>query len=187
MKPSTRRQIRNGLRIAGGMGLFLIAAMILGVAIDGLQAGAGHLRLWPNGAIALGLIVLVTAILVLSARVWILYIAGCLLFALPKCFIVIASGRDFYSPHAPFSRLVAAELGLFSLVSLFLIYRVTQNHAPGIVDRMAFTFFTLALVFAFSRQEFAVIAIWQVAGVVALCLAWLLSRRKHGRQGVLPH
>ena len=183
MKPSTKQQIRSGLRIGGGIGLFWVAAMLLGVAVDGLHAGApDHLRLWPDGAIATGLIALAAVILLLSARVWILYIAGCLLFALPKCLVVIVSGRDFYSPHAPFSRLEAAELGLFSLVSLFLIYRVTVNHALTVADRIAFTFFMFSLVFGFSRQDFAFVAIWQVAGVAVLCLAWLLSRTKHRKQ-----
>jgi hypothetical protein len=94
--------------------------------------------------------------------------------------IVIASGRDFYSPHTPFSRLEAAELGLFSLVSLFLIYRITENHAPAVVDRIAFTFFALSFVFGLSQRDFAFAAIWQVAGVAVLALVWLLSHRKRG-------
>jgi hypothetical protein len=180
MESSTKKQIKNGLRVGGQLGLFLIAAMILGIAIEGLQAGAGHLKPWPDGAIAAGLIALAAAILLLTARVWILYIAGCLLFAIPKCLIVIASGRNFYYPHEPFSRMEAAELGLFSLVSLFLIYRVMVNHTPAVVDRMAFTFFVFSLVFGLSQQDFALVAIWQVAGLAGLCLAWLLSRKKHG-------
>jgi len=180
MKASTKTQIKNGLRVGGRLGLFFIAAMILGVAIDGLQAGAGHLKPWPDGAIAASLIALATVIVLLTARVWILYIAGCLLFAIPKCLILIASGKNFYSSHEPFSRLAAAELGLFFLVSLFLIYRVTVNHAPMAIDRVAFTFFTFSLVFGLSQREFALVAVWQGAGLAALCLAWLLSGRKHG-------
>jgi len=187
MKPSTKKQIKNGLRIGGGIGLFWVAAMLLGVAVDGLRAAPDHLRLWPDGAIAAGLIALATVILLLTARVWILYIAGCLLFAIPKCLVVMGSGKGFYSPLAPFSRLEAAELGLFSLVSLFLIYRVTVNHAPTVADRIAFTFFTFSLVFGLSRQDFAFVAIWQVAGVAVLCLAWLLSRRQHGGRRTILH
>jgi hypothetical protein len=186
MKASTKTQIKSGLRVGGQLGLFFIAAMILGVAIDGIQAGAGHLKPWPDGAIAAGLIAMAMAILLLTARVWILYIAGCLLFAIPKCLMLIASGRNFYSPHEPFSRLVAAELGLFFLVSLFLVYRLTVNQAPAVVDRLAFTFFMFSLVFGLSQRNFALVAIWQIAGLAALCLAWLFSRNKHRAHSRAP-
>ena len=117
------------------MALFLVAAATLGFVFDRLSDTApNHVRFWPDGAIAAILIALSTAILVLTARVWILYIAGCLLVAVPKSLIVIASGRKFYSPHEPFSRLLGAELGLFSILSLFLIYRLTVSHRPSIFD-----------------------------------------------------
>jgi len=182
MKTSTNQQIKNGLRIGGGIGSFWVAAMLLGIAVDGLRAGApDRLRLWPDGAIAAGLIALATVILLLTARVWILYIAGCLLFAFWKFLIVIASGRNFYSPHEPFSRLEAADLALFSLISLFLIYRVVQSHTPTAIDRWAFTLFTFCLVFGLSRQNVALMAIWQLLGLAALCVAWFLARRKHSK------
>ncbi len=184
MRPSTKTQITNGLRIGGGIGAFFIAAMLLGVATDGLRAGSGHLRPWPDGVIASSLMALAAGILVLTARVWILYIAGCLLFAIPKCLMVVASGKAFYS-RQPFSRWEAIDLALFSTLSLFLIYRVIKNHTPAIVDRLAFTFFALSFVFGLSRQDFALVLIWQLAAVAALSLAWFLSHKKHqGRTAV---
>jgi hypothetical protein len=184
MRQTTKNQIKTGLRLGGSLGLFFIAVMILGIALDGLHASSWHLRPWPDAAIVSGLIASASLILVFTARVWILYIAGCLLFVLPKCLIIVANGRSFYSPHEPFSRLVAIELGVFSLVSLFLIYRVTQNRTLAVVDRFAFTFFTLSLVLALGAQDLLLVAIWQVAGLAALCGAWLFSRRKHGRHRV---
>ncbi len=164
------------------MGAFFIAAMLLGIATDGLRAGSGHLRLWPDGAIAGSLIVLATVILVLTARIWILYIVGCLLVAIPKCLMVVGSGRDFYTPHQPFSRWEAIDLALFFTLSLFLIYRVIKNHTPAMVDRLAFTFFALSFVFGLSRQDFALVLIWQLVAVAALSLALLLSHKKHQRR-----
>jgi hypothetical protein len=187
MKPTTKKQIKNGLRLGGGMALFLIAAMMISVAVEGFQDIApGHLRLWPDVAIATGLIGVAAVIMALTARIWILYIAGCLLFAIPKFLIVAVSARSLYS-HERFSSLEAAELALFSLVSLFLIYRVTVSHRPGAVDRLAFAFFLLALVLGLSERSFAVVATWQVAGVVALWLAWFLSRKKRAHKaGAVP-
>lgn len=182
MTPKTERQIKNGLRLGGGIGAFLIAAVLIGIAIDRLtDAAPGQLKLWPDVAIATGLIALAAVILIITARIWILYIAGCLLFAIPKFLIVAVSGRSLYS-HESFSSLQAAELALFSVVSIFLIYRVTAIHRPGIADRLAFTFFLLALVFGLSRKDFTIVAIWQVAGVAALWLAWLMSRKRRTRR-----
>ena len=182
MKPSTKVHIKNGLRLGGSLGLFFIAVMILGIALDGLRAGgSGHIQTWPDATVAVALIALASLILVLTARVWILYIAGCLLFLLPKCLIILANREKPYSPHVPFSRMEAVELGVFSLVSLFLIYRMTENHKPAVVDRFAFTFFTLSFVVGLSAQDFVLVAIWQVVGLAALCVAWWMSRRKHDK------
>jgi hypothetical protein len=181
MKPSTKRQVKNGLRLGGGIGGFFIAAMLVGVTIDGLQSEAPeHLRFWPDGAIAGGLLALAVVILVLTARVWIIYIAGCLLFAIPKIVTVIVSGKDFYSPHGPFSRFEATEVLVFFLASLFLIYRISVNHAPAPFDRFAFTLYLASFVLAPSGH-FSLFASWQIAGLAALFVAWYLSRKKHGR------
>jgi hypothetical protein len=179
MKPRIKSQIKNGLRIGGGMGAFLIAAMLAGVALDGLRSQAsGHLRLWPDGAIAGGLLALAAVILALTARVWIIYIAGCLLIAIPKIVTVIVSGKDFYSPHSPFSRLEAAELLVFFIASLFLIYRISVNHVPTVFDRFAFTLYLASFVLAPSGH-FSLVALWQIIGLAALFVAWYLSRNRH--------
>lgn len=182
MKTTTTRQINNGLRLGGGLGLFFVAAVTIGVTVSGLNdVASGHLRFWPDVAIATGLIGVAMVILIFTARIWILYIAGCLLVAIPKLLIVAVTGKSLYS-HEPFSGLQAAELALFSLLSLYLIYRVTVIHKPSPIDRLAFTFFLLALVFGLSRQGFAIVAVWQVAGVAALWLAWFMSRKKRHRR-----
>lgn len=181
MTPSTKKQIKNGLRMGGGLGAFFIAAMITGVTVDGLRSEAsGHLRLWPDGAIAGGLLAFSAVILVLTARVWIIYIAGCLFFAIPKIVTVIVSGRDLYFPHGPFSRFEAAELLVFFLASLFLIYRISVNHVPALFDRFAFTLYLAAFVLVPSGY-FSLVASWQIAGLAVLFVAWYLSRKKHKR------
>jgi hypothetical protein len=181
MKPTTKKQIKNGLRLGGGIGALLIAAMMIGVAIEGLQDIApAHLRLWPDVAIATGLIGAAAVIMTITSRIWILYIGGSLLVAIPKFLMVAMSGRNFYSSHESFSSLRTTEFVLFSLVSLFLIHRVTVRPTPGIVDRLAFMFFFFALIFGLSQHDFAVAAVWQLAGVTGLWLAWFLSRKKHG-------
>lgn len=167
--------------MGGGIGAFWIAAMLIGISMEGLQSVApGHLRLWPDVVGAGGLIALAVGIMMLTARIWVLYLAGCLLVAIPKCLIVIASGRDFYSPHGPFSRLEAAEIALFSLGSLFLMYRILANHVPTMLDRMMFTFYVVSFAFALSGH-FSIVAPWQIVGLAALFVAWLLSRKKHRR------
>jgi hypothetical protein len=187
MKPATKKQIKNGLRVGGQLGLFFVAAMIFGIAIDGIEAGAGHLKPWPEGVIAAGLIALATMLLLFTVRVWSLYIAGCLLFAIPKCLIVIMSGRDFYSPHAPFSRLLAGELLLFAVASLLLFYRVFRRRSPSIVDRLVLTLFMFSFGFGLSRQSFSALALWHMTGLAALILAWWLAQKRHeGRQPCRP-
>ena len=188
MKASTKRQIRNGLRSGGSLGLFFIAAMLFGIALDGMDAQtSGHFRLWPDGIITTGLIVLAAAITLLTAREWILYIGGCLLFAIPKCLLVMASGRNFYAANEPFARLWGAELLLFTISSLILIYRVVARHAPSISDRLALTFWLICFVFGLTRQNLSVIGLWHLMGLAALFLAWWLTlkkRRKHLSTGM---
>jgi hypothetical protein len=185
MKPSTKKQIKSGLRLGLGVGAFWIAAMLVGVGADVLQSTApGRLPLWPDGAVAGALIALAAVILILTARVWVIYLAGCLLFAVPKLVIVIASGRDFYSPRGPFSRLEAAELGLFVLASLFLMYRIFANRIPTVVDRLAISLYLVCFAFSF-RGHFSVFAPWQIVGLAALLVAWYFSRRKHRRQSAI--
>jgi hypothetical protein len=181
MKPSIKKQIKNGLRIGGGIGALWIAAMLIGVTLDGLQSEApGHLRFWPDGAIAGGLLALAAVILVFTARIWIIYIAGCLLFAIPKIITVIVSGKDFYSPYSPFSRAEAATLLVFVLASLFLLYRISVNHVPTLFDRFAFTLYLASFVLA-PRGHFSLVAPWQIVGLAALFVTWYLSRKKHRR------
>ncbi len=180
MKPSTKKQIKNGLRMGGGIGAFWIAAMLIGVTLDGLQSEApGHLRLWPDGVIAGGLLALAAVILVLTARIWVIYLAGCFLFVIPRVVIVIVSGRDFYSPR-PFSRSEAAELFVFFLASLFLMYRISVNHAPNLFDRFALTLYLISFVPS-SSGHFSLVATWQIVGLISLFVAWYLSRKKRRR------
>jgi hypothetical protein len=179
MKPNAKRQIVSGLQIGGSLGLFFIAAMIAGIAVDGLRdQDLGHLQLWPNGAIAAGLITVAAGLMVITARVWILFIAGSLLFFIPKCLIIILNG---YRPSAPFSGSEAVELILFSAVSLFLIWRVIETHKPGIVDRLAFTLFVFCLVFALSHHGIALV-FWQTFGLAVLGLAWLWAYWKRSKR-----
>ncbi|HET9405701.1 MAG TPA: hypothetical protein VFO39_00540 [Candidatus Sulfotelmatobacter sp.] len=167
------------------LGAFFVAAMLIGIAMDGLSAAdPSHLRFWPDVVIATILVASALAIMVLTARVWILYIAGCLLFAIPKCLIIIATGRNLYFPLGPFSRLEAAEITLYSLVSLFLIYRVTKTQKPAVIDRVASTAFATCFVFGLTRQNLAFLGLWQALGLAALGIAWLLASRKHSRRDV---
>jgi hypothetical protein len=182
MKPSTKKQIKNGLRIGGGIGAFWIAAMLIGVTLDGLQSEApGHLQFWPDVAIAGGLLLLAAVILLLTARAWVLYVAGCLLFAIPKIVIVLASGKDFYTPHGLFSRWEAVELLFFALASLFLMYRMLANHIPTMFDRLALTLYVIALAFSLSRHS-SFAPVWSVIALTALFVAWYLSHKKHKRR-----
>ena len=185
MKPRTGKQVKSGLRLGAGIGLFLVAVATLGFVLDRVNdAAPGHLRFWPGGVIAGILIALSVGILVLTARVWILYIGGCLLFAVEKSLMVIANGRSFYSPHEPFPRLLAAEVGLFSMLSLFLIYRLTVSHKPVMFDRFAFTLFTFAFVFGCSQHSLGLIALWHLAGLAVLCFTWLLSPKRSHKQAI---
>jgi hypothetical protein len=180
MKPSTRKQIKNGLRLGGSMGAFLIAIMLMGIGVDRLQSGPpGQLRFWPDGAVDGGLIGLALLILVSTARVWVIYLAGCFLFAIPKVLVVIVSRRDFYSP-GPFSRLEATELLFFFLASLFLIYRITANRVPTIFDRLAITLYLIVFAYSLSGR-FSIVSAGPIIGLAALLVAWYLSRKKHRR------
>lgn len=179
MKPSTRKQIKSGLRLGGGMGAFLVAVILIGIGVERLQSVApGQLRFWPDEAVDGGLIGLALLILIITARVWVIYLAGCFLFAIPKSLAVIVSGRDFYSPHGPFSRLEAFELLFFFLASLFLIYRITANRIPTLFDRLAITFYLIAFAYS-SSGHFSLVSSGPIIGLAALVAAWYLSQKKH--------
>ena len=184
MKPRTKKQIESGLRIGCSLAGFFIAVMLFGLSLERFRGDPTHLRFWPDGAVAASTILVAVFIILFTARVWILYLAGCLLFAIPKLLITIASGHNFYAPHEPFSRSGAAELLLFSVASLFLLFRMTQNHTPVIADRFAFTFFTFCFVFGLSRQNAATVAFWHVLALATLTLTWFLARKKHRRRHI---
>ncbi len=180
MKPSTTKQIRTGLWLGVSLGLFLIAIMLAGVSVDTLFPTPRQAPIFKSAIIAWILLIVAATIMVFTARVWVLYIAGCLLFAIPKSLIMLASGSDFCAPHQPISRVEIAQLLAFSIVSLFLIYRTVEKHRPTLLDRIAMTFYFFLFIAASARNEPFWLAL-PLVGLPLLLVVSLLSRRKHDK------
>lgn len=92
MDHSVKEQISNGLRLGGGLAVFLLAMVPL---VDGLRrviwaARPDQYVLWrPIGWIEL---ILAAALLFFSAPIWTQWVLGCMLFATVKSLFILMAG-----------------------------------------------------------------------------------------------
>jgi hypothetical protein len=82
-RKSIEEQIKSGLRLGGGLGLFLIAAILLGDARTRPFFTPSHYQI-PQ------------SILLLTTHVWWLYIAGGVLFGVFKGLVAFMAGSDLF-------------------------------------------------------------------------------------------
>lgn len=178
---SAKEQVANGLRLGFGCGIFFISFMLM---------TAGFTRLiWSNsgtrvvGSDWIGWLELSTATILLlaSAHVWHLLVGAYLLFGFFKAALVLFTGQYLYPPHQPVARTQAAELMLFALGGLVLLFRMFEIRL-SFADRAALTIFVLVLVSGQMNASASIVGLAVLA--LAWCIAWAAKsdRRKQTQE-----
>ncbi|MGO9403933.1 MAG: hypothetical protein ACLPVW_10745 [Terriglobales bacterium] len=113
MTRTVKEQVKTGFRLAGGIVLFVLSVLFLAYGLDAVWTAVppGHLvwGAWIGWSELLAAAVLIPT----TAHLWLQYFAGCVGFGFLKSLVVIFAGKDWYSPHASFSRLEATEMTFF--------------------------------------------------------------------------
>jgi hypothetical protein len=170
------QQVKSGV----WLGLGCLAMPVgLGATLGGvslvLPDTMPHTFLWSTRgwvAILLGL-----AILLLSANIWYKLLAGCFLLGSVKAFFSLVTGRYFYSPHEPFSRLASAQVILLAAFVLWFGFQV-EGKKFTLLDRFAITLIAIAIVWFFEgKRSLWVLATPLVLGAGVLLAAGLAHRR----------
>lgn len=111
----------------------------------------------------------------LTMHLWMQFFAGCVGFGFLKAVIVAIAGRDWFPPHLAFSRLEAAEMALFFGATFAWLTRFARSR-PGLPDRIAIAVYLFSFFLgSHSNPHFSIV---QGAGLIALFLAWAVSRWK---------
>lgn len=176
------QQIRSGLRLGTGAGAFLIAIMFLRSGLERLvwPATSPQKLVWSDakGWMELGV---ACVLLLLTADIWLLLLAGYALFGLGKSVLVLVIGHNIYAPYAALPRLEAAWIAFFALATLVLLIRFAGSR-PTIFDRFVLTFYVFALAWHGNMKNSSLPDPWQIAGLVALAIAWCIDWWKKHEQ-----
>ena len=179
---SAKEQAKNGLRLGLSSGVFLIALMFLG---NGLRQVAWPVASAqePFGSNWVGWVEIVISgvLLWFTAQVWLLLLGGFALFGFIKGVLVLITGQELYPPHRPFPRTESAEIAVFALTTLLLLFRFV-NAAPTTLDRCALTLYVFALGWHGDLARFSLADPWQMAGLVGLAISWSIYRWKRLRR-----
>ncbi len=169
---TVKEQAKSGLRLGIGLGLFLIAGMLLSSGMGRVvwSASPPQYVVWPEPIGWLELTV-ATAILLSTAGVWWMLLAGCMTLGSVKCVIVLLTGRDVFAPHDPFPRLEAVELLVFAVASVALMLRLWKKPLT-IMDRVAVTVYLFSFMWHADRVEFSAAGPGLALGLFALLGAW---------------
>lgn len=169
MEKITKYQILSGLRIGGSLGAFLIAGILMGRGMSRIM-DSGSLHQISVDWTALGELVLAAAILLITARVWVMLLGGYILFGALKGVILFANGSF---PSRGFSTRVEMLLLVFyCIATLMLMFRFAQN-PPTILDRIALTIYLFCLWPAGVKSAFSW---WQAVGLIVLLSSWCVFR-----------
>lgn len=137
MNQSVKEQVKSGLRLGGGLAVFLVAMAPL---VDGLRrvvwAAPPHQLLWSDPISWVELIV-AAVLLASTAQVWVQYLAGCMVFACVKGVVIFAAGT-------PISRTETAGLVFVFLVTLMLMVSLILRGVM-LLDRIALTLYVFSL------------------------------------------
>ena len=124
-----------------------------------------------------------TLLIPLTMHLWIQFFAGCVGFGFLKTVVVAIAGRDWVPPHLAFSRLEAAEMALFFGATFVWLARFARFR-PELRDRIAVAVYPFAFFLGSrSNPHFSIV---QGAGLIALFLAWAVSRWKGRRPDNRP-
>jgi len=173
---SVREQIQSGLRLGGGLGVFLIGALLLGQARTRLEALSSHSQPgWLDWVIWLE-VILGVGLLFSTAHVWYQLLAGCLIFGAVKGLIALLTGREIFPlRQVPATHIASLTVVAYCIVTLLLMVRF-MDRKLAMVDRIALTFFFLCLLPVGSFPS-----VWPIVGLVGLVASWAVHRWREGR------
>lgn len=169
MDSNTRKQIRSGLRLGAGAGGFLIAAILIGNGGDRIIAStASHQIAWVGWAE----LVFAAAILLATAQVWYMLLAGYMVFGVIKGVFLFATGN--FPSHGFSTRLEPLGIAVYGVATLALLYRFAQS-PPTVLDRVALTVFLFCFVVPWIGPSSA-LSSSQIIGLAVLLASWGVSR-----------
>lgn len=171
MDSKTRKQIRSGLRLGAGAGGFLIAAILIGNGGDRIIASTASHQ-WVGWAE----LMFAAAILLASAQVWYMFLAGYMVFGVIKGLFFFATGN--FPSHGFSTRLEPLGIAVYGVATLALLYRFAQS-PPTVLDRAALTVFLFCFVIPWIGPSSALS--WsQIIGLAVLVASWGVSRLAGG-------
>jgi hypothetical protein len=171
-----KSEIKSGLRLGIGLGLFLVGAMLLGNGMERAVWSAVplHYVVWPE-PIGWTELTVAAALLTATAGVWWQLLAGYIVIGTLKSFLILLTGKDLFAPYPYFSRLEAFELMIFGLSTLLLMLRFTKQ-APIALDRITLTVYLFCLMWRADRIEFSSADPALIAGVLILLIPYSLQQ-----------
>lgn len=163
-------QVKTGFRLAGGIILFCASVFLLAYGLDGVWSD-GHFvwSAWMGWAE----LVLAAALIPLTMHLWIQFFLGCCALGFLNSIVVAFSGRDWFLPHLPFSRLEASEMALFFGATVIWLMRFGKT-SPTIPDRIAIGLYLFFFLGSRNNHHFSISHAG--LGLIALFLAWCISR-----------
>lgn len=176
MDQTVKKQVKSGLRLGTGVGLFMIGGILMAAGLGRVvwSATPPHYVVWPE-PIGWTELVLAATILLFSAGVWWQLFAGYMLIGSLKSVIVLITGRDLYAPYGPFPRPEAAALAAYCVATILLMWRFAKN-PPTIFDRIALTACLFSIAWRAGRAEFSNFDLGLTVGPGCLFFAWAYQR-----------
>jgi hypothetical protein len=163
MGRSVKEQVKSERRLGGGLAMFFLAMAPL---VDELRrvawAAPPHRLLWaqPIGWVEL---IVAAALLFYTARIWMQWIAGCVLIGSIKGIVVFIAG-------APISRLESAEV-LIALLATLVPMVAIGVRGPTLLDQVALTFYVFCLTWRADQGLFTPSPSLAI-GLAALFVSW---------------
>jgi hypothetical protein len=174
MDRSVKEQVKSGLRIGGGLAASLVAMAPL---VDGLRrvawAAPPHQLAWsPIGWVEL---IVAATLLVPTAKMWMQWFAGCLLFGIIKGVSMLLTGGSI-----PRSELATPVI--FFVATLVLMGSIALR-GTTLLDRIALTFYVFCIGWRADKGLFMPDPSLAV-GLAGLFASWCVYYwRQHGWKG----
>ena len=168
VKNATKQQVVSGLRIGGSLGAFLVAGMLMGNGLGRILGQESHVV--SADWVAWVQLVVAAAILLLTARIWLILLAGYLLFGALKSLVFFVIGS--FPSHGFSNRIEVLVVLLYCVATILLMLRFAET-PPTVLDRIALTIYLFCLWPAAAHSAFSW---WQWVGLAALFVSWCLFR-----------
>jgi hypothetical protein len=172
MSRTVGEQVKTGFRLAGGILLFCASLFLLAYGLDAVWSDGHFVSSAWLGWVELSL----AAVLIpLTMHLWIQFFGGCVGFGFLTSLVVVIAGKDWFSPHLPFSRVEAAEIAFYFGVTFVWLIRFAKTR-PELPDRIAIALWLFFFPGSRNNAHFSVVL--GGVGLAALFLAWGVSRWK---------